>query len=268
MQPTGPNADPRFVDYYAEQSASAKTRQRFEGVRRATLALRSALGESTEGLDIADIGCGAGAQALMWAAEGHRAHGVDISAPLIQLARERAEKAAVSADFHVGSAGALPFEDGSLDIVLVSELLEHLVEWQPCVDEAIRVLRPGGVIYISTTNRLCPVQQEFALPGYSWYPSAIKKRCEKLAVTTHGHWVQFTSFPAVHWFSFYQLRDYLAERGVDSRDRFDIMQSDGTLARRTIVRAIRASRSLRLAAHIATPYTVVVGYRHSLSGIA
>ena len=167
----------------------------------------------------------------------------------------------MSAEFHVGSATKLPLADASCDIVLVSELLEHLADWEPCVNEAIRVLRTGGVLYMSTTNRLCPIQQEFALPAYSWYPTALKKHCERLAVTTHGHWVQFTSFPAVHWFTFHQLKEYLRERGVTAMDRFDVMQTSGSKLRAAMVGAIRASRLLRLVAHLLTPYTIVVGYR-------
>ena len=261
MQNSGPNADQRFVEYYAEQSVSAETRLRFEGVRRVTLEARSTSGESTDSLDVADIGCGAGTQTLLWAADGHRARGVDISAPLIELARQRAAKMGVSAEFLVGGAAQLPIADASFDIVLVSELLEHLADWESCVNEAVRILRPGGVLYMSTTNRLCPIQQEFTLPGYSWYPHALKKRCEWLAVTTHGHWVQYTSLPAVHWFSFYQLKDYLSEQGVISRDRFDLMQTSGSRVRAAIVGAIRASRPLRFAAHVLTPYTIVVGHR-------
>jgi len=60
MQAPGPNADERFVQYYAEQSASEATRQRFEGVRRVTLEARVRAGSSVHKLDIADIGCGAG----------------------------------------------------------------------------------------------------------------------------------------------------------------------------------------------------------------
>jgi len=260
MQGTGPNADHRFVNYYAAQSASEQTRQRFESVRRVTLAMRKELGLTVDGLDVVDIGCGAGAQALMWSQAGHRAQGVDISAPLIDLARQRAGDAGVEARFSVGSADRLPLADASVDIVLVSELLEHLPAWQPCVDEALRILRPGGVIYLSTTSRLCPVQQEFTLPGYSWYPPAIKRRCEKMSVTTHGHWVRHTTFPAVHWFSYYQLRDYLDARGVSSRDRFDVMET-GSALRRAAVGAIRVAAPLRWLGHVMTPYTMVVGHR-------
>jgi 2-polyprenyl-6-hydroxyphenyl methylase/3-demethylubiquinone-9 3-methyltransferase len=263
MSEPGPNADQRFVDYYAQQSASAQTRQRFEGTRRVTLASRRESGQATETLDVVDIGCGAGTQALMWAAAGHRVIGVDISAPLIELAAQRAAETQVAADFRVGSATSLPIADASVDIALVSELLEHLPEWQGCVNEAIRILRPGGVLYLSTTNRLCPVQQEFALPAYSWYPRALKKRCERLAVTTHGHWVGYTSFPAVHWFTYYQLRDYLRERGVIAKDRFDLIPSTASRLRAAVLRAIRWSPPLRFTAHVLTPNTVVVGLRAS-----
>jgi 2-polyprenyl-6-hydroxyphenyl methylase/3-demethylubiquinone-9 3-methyltransferase len=263
MSDPGPNADKRFVDYYAQQSVSAETRQRFEGTRRVTLQTRRDSGMPTESLDIADIGCGAGTQSLMWAANGHRVIGVDISAPLIELARQRSVEMQLSADFRVGSASSLPIADTSVDVVLVSELLEHLAAWEGCVNEAVRILRPGGVLYLSTTNRLCPVQQEFTLPAYSWYPRSLKKRCERLAVTTHGHWVRHTSFPAVHWFTYYQLRDYLRARGVVSRDRFDLIPSTGSPVRATVLKAIRSWRLLRFAAHVLTPNTIVVGLRTS-----
>ena len=228
---SGPNADPRFVDYYAEQSTSAQTLQRIDGVRRVLLRLRSEYGFPTTSLAVLDIGCGAGTQALAWAREGHHAQGVDISAPLIEIARKRAANSGFATTFLVGSATELPLGDSSCDVVLVSELLEHLHNWKACVDEALRVLRPGGVVYFSTTNRLCPVQQEFKLPLYSWYPRSVKERCEVLAVTTHRHWVQFASLPAVNWFSYYQFRDYLGARGIRTRDRFELMRPQGSLLR-------------------------------------
>lgn len=264
----GPNADDRFVDYYARQSESDKTRQRFEGTRRVALGLRSALGESTNNLQIVDIGCGAGTQTHLWAADGHRAHGIDISAPLIDLARERAAHMKLDATFEVCSANQLNIRDESVDVVLVSELLEHLVEWEPCVNEALRILRPGGVVYLSTTNRLCPIQQEFTLPAYSWYPASLKKHCERLAVTTRKHWVQYASFPAVHWFSFYQLRDHLNARGVTAKDRFDFIETGESSLRGALLAAIGASRPLRFFAHVLTPYTLVVGHRRRDTGAA
>jgi 2-polyprenyl-6-hydroxyphenyl methylase/3-demethylubiquinone-9 3-methyltransferase len=258
---TSHNTDERFVDYYAEQSTSHQTQQRFDSVRRALLLLRSELGFSTTSLDVVDIGCGAGSQAIVWALDGHRARGVDISAPLIALARQRAADESLSAEFLVGNATALPLGDTSCDVVLISELLEHVPDWIPCLNEALRVLRPGGVIYFSTTNRLCPVQQEFKLPLYSWYPAVMKRYCERLAVTTHPQWVQYTSLPAVNWFTFYQLREYLRGRGVIALDRFDLMQPHGSFLRAAVAGAARRFSALRLLGHVLTPYTVVAGVK-------
>lgn len=260
-QRPSPNADERFVDYYARESASGETRLRLESTRRVVLGLRARSGLPIDGLEVVDVGCGAGAQALLWAASGHRVHGIDISAPLIDLARQRSSEAGLVASFAVSGAERLPMPDGSADIVLISELLEHVADWQPCVNEAVRVLRPGGVLYLSTTNRLCPVQQEFDLPAYSWYPRRLKQRCEKMAVTTHGHWVQFASFPAVHWFSFYQLRDYLRAFGMVSHDRFDLMDTGGSPLRSVAASALRMIAPLRYVGHVLTPYTVVAALR-------
>jgi ubiquinone/menaquinone biosynthesis C-methylase UbiE len=234
------NADARFVEYYSEASLSAATIDRFTTVKRKVLALRQRLGAPTESIAVADIGCGAGTQSMLWAKETK-----------------------LSTKFFVGTALDLPFDDGSFDVVLVPEILEHLPEWKPCLDEAVRVLRPGGVLYLSTTNVLCPSQQEFSLPLYSWYPAALKRHCEKLAVTTHGHWVEHTTFPAVHWFSFYELRDYLSARGVSCYDRFDMINEPSSRIGQTVLRQVRRWAPLRLLGHAATPYTVVFGVKRN-----
>ncbi len=56
----------------------------------------------------------------------------------------------------VGSALALPLATGSIDIVFSSNLLEHVPDVEGVADEMVRVLRPGGVLYLSYTNWLSP----------------------------------------------------------------------------------------------------------------
>lgn len=225
------------------------------------MALRARLGGRTTQLEVVDVGCGAGTQARVWAQNGHRVTGVDISGPLIDLARQRADAEGTAARYMVGSAECLDLPDGSVDVVLLSELLEHVPRWQPCIDEAVRVLRPGGLLFLSTTNVLCPKQHEFALPLYSWYPARLKRRCERLSVTSHPHWVQHTSLPAVHWFSFYQLRDYLKPRGLRALDRFDLMDTRQSTLKRIVVALVSAVPPLRWLAHVASSANVVVGYK-------
>lgn len=53
-----------------------------------------------------------------------------------------------------GSAdnGGLPFASSSVDVVIMSEFIEHLVDPDNALDEAWRVLRPGGTLLLSTPN--------------------------------------------------------------------------------------------------------------------
>ena len=255
-------SDPRFVDYYAEESTSDRAIARFAGTKKSVLRLLADMGEDEDGLKVLDIGCNAGTQTQMWARDGHKAVGIDISTDLIDLARTRAADEGLDIEFCVGSATELPSQDQTFDVCLLPELLEHVSDWESCLNEACRVLRPGGALYLSTTNLLCPVQQEFDLPGYSWYPRFLKKHFEHVAVTTRPELVNYATHPAVHWFTYYQLRKYLGRHGLVALDRFEMIDSSQmTTFKKVVVSALKSSAILRFLGHIATSYTVVFAYR-------
>jgi len=251
-----------FYDYYASQSLTEKTRQRFTAIREMILRVTKRERDSVQDLDVLDVGCGAGTLSLLWAELGYKVHGLDVNAPLLKLAGERAAAGGWNIDFQLGSASQLPWPDASMDICLAPELLEHVVDWGSCLREFVRVLRPGGVLFLTTSNVLCPVQQEFNLPLYSWYPSPIKRYVEKLAVTTRPDLANFAKYPAVHWFSFYRLKSHLAKYGLHCLDRFDVidLQSKSGIARFVLV-ALRAVPLLRFFGHVLTPSTTLVGIK-------
>ena len=98
---------------------------------------------------ILDVGCGDGF-ATSVAARRNAAHhfvGLDWSAPSLAQAAGRG-----LAVLRAGLDAPLPVRSGSVDVVIMSEVIEHLVDTDSAVEEAYRVLRPGGSLLLSTPN--------------------------------------------------------------------------------------------------------------------
>ena len=83
------------------------------------------------------------------AGQGH-ATVLDITEPMLIEGRKRAEAAAMadSLDWVVGDAMALPFADDSFDVYTISFGIRNVTRPQEALDEAFRVLRPGGRLMV------------------------------------------------------------------------------------------------------------------------
>jgi ubiquinone/menaquinone biosynthesis C-methylase UbiE len=105
-----------------------------------------ALARLTE-LTVLDAGCGGGRYTAAWRLLGARkAVGVDVSPINIQGARQRVQAAQLDQiEFQEGSVLDLPFADSSFDIVFSNGVLHHTVDWRTGLQEALRVLKPGGL---------------------------------------------------------------------------------------------------------------------------
>lgn len=242
-----------FVEYYAKESLSDSTIRRMNGI---ISCIKRYLDKRNinKKLNIADIGCGAGVLSMIWTQEGHAVHGIDVNDSLLTIARKRANDAGLNIDFRLGSATNLPWASESMDVCIAPELLEHVVEWKSCLTEFERILKPDGVLFISTSNKLCPKQQEFNLPLYSWYPAVVKHYFENLARTTRPDIAGYAKYPAVNWFSFYQLQKVFLEMGMESLDRFDIMNiNNKSFYQKLLIIMIRNNSVLRWLGHLASP---------------
>jgi len=99
---------------------------------------------------IVDVGCGDGSALAVAASRNpaHRFAGIDWSAGALRRAQALG-LTVVCADV---SGPGLPVADGVADVVIMSELIEHLVDPDGAVAEVRRVLRPGGSLLLSTPN--------------------------------------------------------------------------------------------------------------------
>ncbi len=252
------SSNKEFFEYYAAESVTERTLERFRSIRDCVLRIIEKGKAGVGPLDILDVGCGAGTQSILWAEAGHYVHALDVNEPLLELGKQRTANSGYAIDFRLGSASDLPWPEQSMDVCLVIGLLEHVNAWERCLDEYARVLKPGGVLFLTTTNKLCPIQREFNLPLYSWYPAPLKHYFEHLALTTHPQLANFAKYPAVNWFSFYVLRRIMAGRGFRCLDRFDVMDvSTKSAIERLVVTTVRGNCVCRWLAHVATEGTLI-----------
>ena len=131
-------------------------------------------GKSPGTMRVLDCGCGNGASAEYLAAAGFQAYGIDMAGFRIEQWSERAKRERVH--LLAGDATVLPFTDGSFDIVLSCGMLEHIGVHEACTPayhvqplphqaelrarflaECLRILKPGGVVFIDHPNGRFPV---------------------------------------------------------------------------------------------------------------
>jgi SAM-dependent methyltransferase len=97
---------------------------------------------------VVDVGCGPGALTAVLAERfgPPRVAAVDPSPPFVEACRARVP----GADVRLGSAEALPFQTGSFDAALSQLVLSFVADAGRMVAEAVRVVRPGGVVAACT----------------------------------------------------------------------------------------------------------------------
>jgi methionine biosynthesis protein MetW len=158
------------------------------------------------GKRILDLGCSRG----LLLERFRRYKGVEfVGIELDPADRAEAEARGIHVDVHQINVfddgqitATLPYEDASFDIVLAAEIIEHIVDTSGFVAEIARVLRPGGVVFLSTPNILWWKYRLDLLRGR--YPDPLEYRL--LYGTDFGHVRTFT--PAA-------LRDVVEGAGFD-----------------------------------------------------
>ncbi|MBD8697843.1 glycosyltransferase [Stenotrophomonas sp. CFBP 13718] len=105
-----------------------------------------------EGKDVLDVASGEGYGSAMLASRARSVRGVDISHDAVAHASERYADVA-NLEYLQGSAAAIPLPNDSVDVVVSFETIEHLYEQEEMMSEIRRVLRPDGVMVMSSPNK-------------------------------------------------------------------------------------------------------------------
>jgi SAM-dependent methyltransferase len=98
-----------------------------------------------------DLGCGTGVITVALAERGFDVVGVDHSPDMLAIAEEKLARAPAAGKHELMTADArdLPVGSAEFDCVTCQGLLHHLEDIRPCIAEIVRVLKPGGFLYVS-----------------------------------------------------------------------------------------------------------------------
>lgn len=143
-----------------------------------------------------DLGCGDGEIAYYLASSVGKVIALDSLLAPIQQAHRRSKMPALA--FLQADGLYLPFPDNSFDIVVCTQVYEHLVCAENLPGEVWRVLRPGGLCFFSGPNKLWPIEPHYGLPFLHWLPPKIASLYLRLT----GEDGQFE----IHSLTYWQLR--------------------------------------------------------------
>lgn len=157
--------------------------------------------------DVLVLGCGP--RPLLAEALIRKSYNVVGVEPVPSLARSAAKYLGSSDNILQGSAEEIPLPSNSQDLVISESVLEHVDSPIKSLNEIFRALRPGGLTFISTTNRhrisLKGDNGEYNLKYFNWLPGIIKESF----VFHHLHYepslANYSLRPAVHWYSYADL---------------------------------------------------------------
>jgi SAM-dependent methyltransferase len=153
-----PSSD--YYSYRPPAPPSAATVARVRGRRRLWASrLTPGLPPRPPG-EILDVGCGSGAFLLALREAGWGCHGVELSSAAARVA------SAAGLDIRAGDLLDAGFRDASFDVVRFWHVLEHVPSPRQQLDEARRLLRPGGRLVVGVPNAGSLLARSF---GPRWY---------------------------------------------------------------------------------------------------
>ena len=169
-------------DYQRDYSLSNPEMHSSDGRRRKAETMRLVLGEvlgsKLAQSDVLNLGCSTGIIDAHMAAFVRSIVGADIDEPAIRAAQARGLPDNVR--FMVADAMDLAVPDESFNIVICSQVYEHVPDADRLMAEIRRVLRPGGLCYFAATNRWSLIEQHYKLPFLSWLPQPMANQYVRL----------------------------------------------------------------------------------------
>ena len=184
--------------------------------------------EELSQLHLVDVGSSNGIIDNHLANHFGRVSGIDIDEPA--MAHAQAKFARKNLEFNQGDAMCISMADDSIDVVVCTQIYEHVPDAQTLFREIHRILKPGGFCYFSGNNRLMLMEPHYQLPLLSVIPRALAHRYVKLAgKADYYHEKHYSWWTLRHLCEQFDIVDYSA-RVVADPEKFavDYMLTKGS----------------------------------------
>ena len=152
------NVDPLEIDKF--QSIASRWWDReseFKPLHEINPQRVSYIEQQASGLDgkrILDVGCGGGILAEALALKGARVTGIDMAELSLKVARLHLHESGLDIDYQLSTVEAFAEQhETQFDIVTCLEMLEHVPDPASIITSATRLLKPDGILFLSTINR-------------------------------------------------------------------------------------------------------------------
>jgi len=159
-------------------------------------------------MDVLEVGCGIGTVVDWLRRKGCRAQGTDISAQAVEYGRAKYPGIELEAE----PAEQMSWADGSFDVVLSFDVVEHLVDVDVHLEEVRRVLRAGGCYLLGTPNKYCSAFFDTVRKrDFSWkksHPSLQSWRGLRRRMERCGFSCRFVKMNPVSEFTLAKLKRY------------------------------------------------------------
>ena len=161
-------------------------------------------------LTVLEVGCGTG-----WLCRYFEEHGIHYQG--IEIIHQLADYG-LSQGNNVALANAETFKTGKYDIVVCCSGLEHIHDWKRALNNMYDVMKPNGILYLSTTNKWYPKSGEYPLLFYGWLPDRIRYWLMK---RKYGNDIMQSGVD-YNQFTYGDLKSYLKALGFEVHDASEI----------------------------------------------
>lgn len=150
----------------------------FLGVKRGEMLLEVLERLSpVEGKFFLDVGCGAGGLAIAFTKRSSATVAFDVDLKYLKVATAWGREEGVELNLLVASGESMPFKSEAFDFVACSDVIEHLNNPSKMVGEVARVLKKGGIVYLTCPNKISPrivlKDNHYLLPFFTLLPRRI-----------------------------------------------------------------------------------------------